>query len=245
VGVACEGGLWQKERLLNIALAQVPDEATAIAWLDGDILFGDPRWIPKTVAALGDHRFVQPFDDFVRLPQEPLPEGGMFVWTGYGYQVSLDPSSAGADWFSHGHTGLAWAGRADLVRRTGFYDRWLAGTGDHLMAHAMSGTAASPCIADSLGEGSPSYDDFVAWAAGWASDDARPVGCLEGALFHLWHGDYGNRRYREREAELRAMEYDPAADLDLTVAGAWAPRADRDDLAEWATLLMTERQEDG
>ena len=51
VGVPCEGGLWQKERLVNVAIEHVPAACTVIAWLDGDILFSDPRWMPKTVEA--------------------------------------------------------------------------------------------------------------------------------------------------------------------------------------------------
>ena len=246
VGVPCEGGLWQKERLVNVAIEHVPAACTVIAWLDGDILFSDPRWMPKTVEAIHDgRRFVQPFDDFIRLPRHPDPGPGMFTWVGYGYQVAQDPSAAGADWFSHGHTGLAWAGRADLLRATGLYDRWLAGTGDHLMAHAMTSTTDCPCIAESLGADSPSHRDFLTWASGWACSDQRAVGCLDGAIFHLWHGEYGNRLYREREAELRELDFDPRADLDLTAAGALRLRSDRADLDAWANVYVSARREDG
>jgi hypothetical protein len=224
----------------------VPERCTAVAWLDGDILFGDPGWIPKTVDAIdGGYSFVQPFDAFVRLPQHPDPGPGMFTWVGYGFQVTQDAGAAGGDWFSHGHTGLAWAGRTDLLRANGFYDRWLAGTGDHLMAHAMTSTADSPCIEASLGADSPSCRDFTTWAAGWSAASPRPVGCIPGAVFHLWHGEYADRGYVVREEELRALSYDPAADLELTPAGAWRLRATRTDLAAWADVLMRERREDG
>ena len=37
--------LWQKERLLNVALQAVPSSCTKVAWLDCDILFDTPNWI--------------------------------------------------------------------------------------------------------------------------------------------------------------------------------------------------------
>ena len=245
VGVPCEGGLWQKERLLNVALERVPDSCSAVAWLDGDVLFGDPRWMPKAVEALdGGQRFVQPFHNFVRLPRQPDAAGGL-VWAGYGYQVARDSRAAGQDWVTHGHTGLAWAGPADLLRSTGLYDRWISGTGDHLMAHAMTSTVDSPCVAEALGADTPGHRDFSRWAAGWASAGPAGVGCLEGAIFQLWHGEYGNRRYLEREADLRALGYDPRADLELTHEGAWRLRPGRRDINDWADALLGDRREDG
>src|SRR5215471_14570554 len=37
--------LWQKERLLNVALQAVPSSCNKVAWLDCDILFDTPNWI--------------------------------------------------------------------------------------------------------------------------------------------------------------------------------------------------------
>src|SRR4051794_18027562 len=36
--------LWQKERLLNVALAALPADCHKVAWLDGDLLFERPDW---------------------------------------------------------------------------------------------------------------------------------------------------------------------------------------------------------
>ncbi len=71
--------LWQKERLLNIALEQLPDDCDKVAWLDSDIVFVRRDWAAATSRALDDHRIVQPFSTF----QEVLPprksEAGSYV----------------------------------------------------------------------------------------------------------------------------------------------------------------------
>src|SRR6186713_1235897 len=37
--------IWQKECLLNFAMLQLPKQFDAIAWLDGDVIFTDPKWV--------------------------------------------------------------------------------------------------------------------------------------------------------------------------------------------------------
>src|SRR4051794_6763994 len=40
--------LWQKERLLNIALKAVPMKCSKIVWIDCDIQFSNARWATET-----------------------------------------------------------------------------------------------------------------------------------------------------------------------------------------------------
>jgi hypothetical protein len=46
VMVQLHGGavLWQKERLMNVALAHLPPDCTAVAWIDNDVLFDSDSW---------------------------------------------------------------------------------------------------------------------------------------------------------------------------------------------------------
>ncbi|MBM4317211.1 MAG: hypothetical protein FJ116_06995, partial [Deltaproteobacteria bacterium] len=39
-----ENLMWQKERLLNIALESLPEQIDKIAWLDADIIFKNNSW---------------------------------------------------------------------------------------------------------------------------------------------------------------------------------------------------------
>jgi len=61
--------IWQKQRLLNIAVRHLPPEVGHVAWVDCDVAFDRPDWIAEARALLkGGKRFVQLFDDLARLP---------------------------------------------------------------------------------------------------------------------------------------------------------------------------------
>ena len=63
------GVMWQKERLLNVAAATLPESCTKVAWLDCDLLFENPDWPRLTSEALDEYMVVQPFSTAVRLPR--------------------------------------------------------------------------------------------------------------------------------------------------------------------------------
>ena len=54
--VQLSGGdvMWQKERLLNIALQSIPDDGKPVAWLDCDVVFETNDWAERTRRALDD-----------------------------------------------------------------------------------------------------------------------------------------------------------------------------------------------
>ena len=60
--------MWQKERLLNLALASLPPDCLKVAWVDCDILFSNPAWAAETSSRLDDVPVVQPFTSAIRLP---------------------------------------------------------------------------------------------------------------------------------------------------------------------------------
>lgn len=65
-----KGVLWQKERLLNLALQALPPECDKVCWLDADIIFDDNDWVSKTEKALDSGcSVVQPFSVACMLPR--------------------------------------------------------------------------------------------------------------------------------------------------------------------------------
>src|SRR5262245_59404245 len=52
--VQLQGGdvMWQKERLLNIALKWLPDRCEKVAWLDCDVVFESDDWVKEAERAL-------------------------------------------------------------------------------------------------------------------------------------------------------------------------------------------------
>ena len=63
--VQAAGGaiLWHKERLLNRAIASLPNDCDAVAWVDCDILFELPDLGERALQALDRSDVVQPFRD--------------------------------------------------------------------------------------------------------------------------------------------------------------------------------------
>jgi hypothetical protein len=239
--------LWQKERLLNIALSYVPRSARYIAWLDCDVLFSNPFWLVNAADELSDRlTFGQPFGSVHLCPapsgmdQEPL------VYESFASVLERDGTALSKGRFeAHGHTGFAWVGRADVLRYSGFYDKCISGSGDHVMAHAMTNTPTSPCVSRLLGTDSPLKRDFVAWAQKWKPLGQRSIGYVPGAAYHLWHGHRANRRYMQRNKELFEMGFDPRSDIDFSCDGCFKISPSRPDLVRWATEYFKTRAEDG
>lgn len=136
--------LWQKERLLNLAITHLPVCARKVAWLDADLLFDNPLWAQETSRLLETFIVVQPFTAIIGLGPTgtadilPGAEGFAAVW-------GRDPGAVRLNWSRHGLTGYGWAYRRDLLDVHGLYDAHLGGGGDHAMAHAMCGDFDSPC----------------------------------------------------------------------------------------------------
>ena len=84
--VRVSGGsvLWQKERLLNLALRALPGHAEAVAWLDCDVVFLRDDWPEALLQCLQDFEMVQPFRRYYyqhrgeRLEDVPIEPEGAF-----------------------------------------------------------------------------------------------------------------------------------------------------------------------
>ena len=62
--------MWQKERLLNLALAAVPSHVEKILALDGDIVFRDPNVWPEVARALDRVSLLHAFSHVYYLPAD-------------------------------------------------------------------------------------------------------------------------------------------------------------------------------
>ena len=51
--------LWQKERLLNIALDNLPNSVDKVMWLDSDLIFLNDDWVPETAELLDRYPVVR------------------------------------------------------------------------------------------------------------------------------------------------------------------------------------------
>jgi hypothetical protein len=65
-----------------------------------------------------------------------------------------------------------------------------------------------------------------------------------GRLLHLWHGTIENRRYAQRNKELRELRFDPREDIRISQNGCWEWSSDNVALHAWAERYFAERKED-
>ncbi|MBP6608493.1 MAG: hypothetical protein KA258_02825 [Deltaproteobacteria bacterium] len=243
----CQSVLWQKERLLNVAIATLPPTCTKIAWLDADILFERPDWAILTSRLLDRFTIVQVFEQVIRLPRHHTEyRGDGEVIGGFAHSYSHRKEiHLGGHYHEHGHTGFGWAARRDILLRTGLYDTALSGSGDHLIAHAAVGDHESKCIDKVLGRSTPHRENFRRYCDRFFAHTRGLLAATPGTCLHLWHGDHAYRRYSDRNLELVALGFDPARDLRLAPSGAWDWNSDKPELHTWAREYFGRRKEDG
>jgi len=239
--------MWQKERLINLAIRNLPGDCTKVAWLDSDILFANPDWAVQTSRLLESYAVVQPFDWAIRLPRgKRCYEGEGDRWKGFAAVYATEPDEMLNGRFDkHGHTGFAWAARREILEQHGLYDACISGSGDHMMAHGFCGDWESNCIDRIFGGNVAHQEHFAAWCRRMYCDVRAKVGYVPGTLLHLWHGDMDNRRYVLRNQELALFEFDPASDIRLGSEGCWEWNSAKTDLHRWAVNYYYQRKEDG
>lgn len=249
--------LWQKERLLNIAIEQLPESCDKVAWVDGDLIFERPDWVKRTAELLEQYMVVQPFErcswlrqgEFVA-PDVPRGfgnhEGQSMHSMAYGMSEAIDRRDALNNYFEHGHVGFAWAARRSLIAKHGLYDAQILGNGDFVMGHSMYGD-------EDLWEGrnwqctrlSPQILAHITrWGKRFYEDVQGSVAYAEGRVLHMWHGAQKNRQYDQRLEILREAEFDPESDLALDDQGCWVWATDKAALHQWASGYFHERRED-
>ena len=228
--VQLRGGsvMWQKERLLNIALGSLPIECAKVAWLDCDIIFDAPDW-PEIVSSLLDRfMLVQPFTYLYRTPKEWRPtyeqssksevrsSSPFLMASGMPKEICLGRWSEEIK----SAPGCAWATHRELLERHQLYDSCVVGGGDSAILRAAYGYFDEAIRFQHMNE--ERREHYCVWASKFYDAVHGSVTFAPGNLFHLWHGAQGNRRYRERFQEFSQFEFDPIKDITVDGGGVLA-----------------------
>jgi hypothetical protein len=245
--------MWQKERLLNVAMSRLPPECTAVAWFDCDVVLERHDWVQATEHALRQFPLVQLYRERFNLGRDvdvddlpdpaPYAMGQSFVYRlTEGMPVSV-VSRIGNVGTWNASLGLAWAGRRDLVARHGLYDAGIMGGGDRALAGAAFGemrAIAEPWHADEV-----RVQHFRRWAEPFFHEVRARVTYLEGRLFHLWHGERADRGYLTRYRDFRPFGFDPDIDIRHSSEGAWRWNSDKPAMHDYVRAYFPSRREDG
>lgn len=251
IQLKCTDLLWQKERLLNIALESLPRECKTVAWLDCDVILESNDWAARTDDLLGSFRIVFPYKSCYELPKDGLPEDAdskknvsySFV---YAFENGIAPpeilrgNMRVKQRISSGGIGAA---RRDMLDRHGFYDACVMGSGNRALACASFGRFDDAICYLRM---SPEWaEHYLAWARPFFDEVRGKVSYLNEGVFHLWHGDLKNRQYAERHELLASAGFDPAKDLVLNGDRCWAWAPARSNMQRYLLRYFQSRREDG
>lgn len=243
--------MWQKERLLNIALQELPDQCKLVMWLDCDVIFDGEDWLESNVEALCESMLIQPYSIVYDLKQGTDASGTLqgnvlMQRESMAWKIcngSIDFESTSTNMLGHYSPGHAWAVHRKAVDQTGFYDAMILGSGDFAMAMA----AVDRCddIVGSYGMNSSQAKHYLTWSKKWSRAIKGRIGVVEGGIYHLWHGHLEDRGYGSRYASFAQFAFDPYTDIELAANGCWCWSSDKPELHEYIRKYFESRKEDG
>ncbi len=240
--------LWQKERLLNLALGALPPDCDTVAWLDADIIFERPDWPELALAALSSATLIQPFRDVRDDPQNlqgraaaiPARQSLAYrVTTGALSPAGIATGRLANEWRCA--AGLAWVAPREVLERHGLYDAGIVGGGDRAIACAAYGAWQGLERTHRMNAAQEAH--YLRWALPFFASVGGRVGYAEGAVSTLPHGSFTQRAYGERHAGLAAFGFDPESDIAVDEQGCWRWSSDRPELHEYVRGYFTRRDD--
>lgn len=237
--------MWQKERLLNLAVAQLPPDCEYVAWIDADVLIPDPDWPQQTIDALESVPLVQLFTTVRHLDHEGnvKPHNASCASSAASTVLDGQPASDVVGTMNTDAHGLGMAARRELLERHGLYDVCVIGGGDTALLGGAYG--ATDVLAQRWRMSPAQQRHYARWATDFHEDVSGRVGALPGEIHHLWHGDLKDRRYGLRHLDLERHDFDPQNDIRLGADGAWRWASDKPALHTLLRNYFQNRHEDG
>jgi hypothetical protein len=254
--VQLRGGdvMWQKERLLNVALTRLPDHCDKVAWLDCDMVFGTDDWVGHAEMALDQFSLLHLFQERHDAPREIGLEQ-LQSWTSPSPAISMihrmaaEGVAPGEMLLTHPRrhrrtaNGLAWASPRAVLATHGLYDACILGSGDRAVLCAALG--AFDYCTRGLRMNARQEAHYLAWARRYFAAVRGRVGYIPGRAFHLWHGEVADRQYGARDQALQAFDFDPFSDIALDESGAWRWSSQKPALHAFLGHYFKSRNEDG
>lgn len=246
--------MWQKERLLNLALKSLPESCDKLAWLDCDIVFEDDGWAELASRKLEDVALLHLFDERHDLTSD-LRADEQDTWKTSTpsksalHEMPLRTNSIESLLAAPLHqkrlytTGLAWASRRDVLDDHGFYDSCILGSGDRSILCAALGMFEY--LVQALEMNASREEHYLAWARPYFAALAGHVSCIPGRVFHLWHGDLQDRQFMSRQQILTKFDFNPFTDIAFDRNGCWRWSTNKPGLHKAVAQYFQSRNEDG
>ena len=246
--------LWQKERLLNVALQALPRSCDKVAWLDCDIFFDTPDWIEAADSLLDRYSIIQLFRRVHNLgPQwspgkDPASEVEFTRPSAAFSLASGVPAVAAIGHLLNDRKrtcapGFAWAASRELLDRHFFFNSCIVGGGDRAMAgaayHCLDALMQRHCMNEH------ERRRYITWAEPYYESVRAETAFLDADIFHLWHGDVDRRNGRSRHEGFQEFQFDPYTDIAIDENGSWRWNTDKPKMHEYVRRYFASRKEDG
>jgi hypothetical protein len=255
VMVQLHGGavLWQKERLLNVALQHLPADCDAVAWIDNDVLFANDSWATQAQQKLEQCQMAQLFSRSVDLGPGETDIMAEPEYYSQGLIARIESTGMSAlerqSKYSWGHPrrevmpGLAWCIRRDVIDQHGFYDAMIMGAADRMFLHAAYGKISQ--VPSTVPMTESHFSHYLEWAQPFYDTVQGSVGYIDNTAYHLWHGEIPNRQYWDRHDAVVKLGFDPATDITVGDNGAWHWARSVPELENYCIDYFQQRLEDG
>lgn len=185
---------WQKERLLNLLINDLPNSTEIIVWVDADIIFNNNNLIKDIDTTLQVHPVAQSFEEVF--------ENG---YNSTHNRISFAKDYSNEDKQNWPAIGFSWAIRKEVIDN-GLFDSDILGNNDALQLIAWLGLwdhqqvmALPPKL----------RKKYLLWALKNNENVQGNIGCIKGKIQHLYHGQAVNRQYWEKNKILQKHLYDP------------------------------------
>lgn len=221
---------WQKERLLNIGIKNLPKDCDKFAWIDADIIFCNNNWIKETCKLLEYYTIIQPFDSLIRLSKgvfylnpEETPfsslidienfksHGRISNIAQFGKQILSRNAN-----FS-GFAGLAWAARKEIFKKYLLFDK--AQCSDGFMIPFFYNEKLNSEENNYINE--KTKKNIYNWAKKINKNINESVYFTEGTVLHLWHGKTKDRYSFICDQILMKHDFNPDKDIKIDLNGCW------------------------
>ena len=221
-----ENEVWQKERLINVAIANQPVHVRYVAWIDHDLIPGNPQWLTDTVEMLRrGYDALQLFSEVNYLDRS----GAVLQTIPGSVRINQDSTNPGGAWI---------AKRKFVDSVGGLYDRAIVGGGDAIWFSGLTGRRRSFESRHS----EPFQRHIQSW---YGRVQGAKIGYLPGEMFHLWHGDLADRQYHSRDQMMASLGYDPERHIEVDKNGllAWTSEAS-DEMKSAVRQYFADRRDD-
>lgn len=236
INVPSASMVWQKERFYNIALSHLNKNHKYVAWADADLLFTNQGWKEQLKEKLETYRLVQLFNrvEDVRFSNGHLSSTGLIrksVVESFDRDITVDDyfCKSGISLRIGCSPGFAWGAKADTIKKIGFPDFLLLGSGDKVFLASAMGYHASYFKALGL-INNLSYLSHHWGDQAFCAIEAQ-VSYLENTIYHVVQGDYKKRRYSNRYQLIQDDKFMLSDYLTINEHGAWQWRNENNEYA--------------